>query len=422
MNLGKRIDRLRKNRHMSQQALCKGIISSAHLSNIKRGRYAPAEDILQLLAERLHVPLDYLLHHDQECPQVESKLQLLKQHLFLHNVVMSKQMLIHIEKAHPYITSVTQEFWFYTLSCLYELRHGTPEEALPFYEHHIDTLVDEEALTHLHHTVQESYYQLRATIAFYQAQYEESLYWSKKQRSVTIQPLAKADVLHNIGMAFLQLCQRNESRQALEKALHIYKQNGQSYKACKTLNVLFVLLWELEDYTLAEEKLHQAYYIALEHTYDQLLASIQYHFGLLYKTKGLSTLAKDCFAHASTQMEQSDSRDINHVLCSWMELLLEEERVEEATKILHKAEQHVHSEGDKHHLLVLKAKIHAINGENAKYIKLMNKSIHYFHEKKHWRQVEHFSRELAEHLYHERRYKMSADFFRRTVEAIQYQK
>ena len=59
MHIGSRIRRLRESRSLTQKEASSGIISTSHYSNIESGRFEPSNDVLELLADRLDVPICY---------------------------------------------------------------------------------------------------------------------------------------------------------------------------------------------------------------------------------------------------------------------------------------------------------------------------------------------------------------------------
>lgn len=63
-SIGNEIKRIRKEKKMTQAALCDGICSQAEISKIENGRNSPTIDLLQEIAKRLRVPIS-LLFQDQ---------------------------------------------------------------------------------------------------------------------------------------------------------------------------------------------------------------------------------------------------------------------------------------------------------------------------------------------------------------------
>ena len=57
ISIGNEIKRIRQERNWTQSELCRGICSQAEISKIENGRNSPTVDLLQQIAERLHVPV-----------------------------------------------------------------------------------------------------------------------------------------------------------------------------------------------------------------------------------------------------------------------------------------------------------------------------------------------------------------------------
>lgn len=76
-SIGNEIKRIRKEKKMTQAALCDGICSQAEISKIENGRNSPTIDLLQQIAKRLRVPISLLFqdqHQSEQFREVDRRL------------------------------------------------------------------------------------------------------------------------------------------------------------------------------------------------------------------------------------------------------------------------------------------------------------------------------------------------------------
>ncbi|RDB33926.1 helix-turn-helix domain-containing protein [Exiguobacterium sp. RIT594] len=66
ISIGNEIKRIRQERNWTQAELCQGICSQAEISKIENGRNSPTVDLLQQLAERLEIPVSFLLENRKQ--------------------------------------------------------------------------------------------------------------------------------------------------------------------------------------------------------------------------------------------------------------------------------------------------------------------------------------------------------------------
>lgn len=66
ISIGNEIKRIRQERNWTQSELCRGICSQAEISKIENGRNSPTVDLLQQIAERLHVSVSAFFINEKE--------------------------------------------------------------------------------------------------------------------------------------------------------------------------------------------------------------------------------------------------------------------------------------------------------------------------------------------------------------------
>jgi transcriptional regulator with XRE-family HTH domain len=66
ISIGNEIKRIRQERNWTQSELCRGICSQAEISKIENGRNSPTVDLLQQIAERLHIPVSAFFINEKQ--------------------------------------------------------------------------------------------------------------------------------------------------------------------------------------------------------------------------------------------------------------------------------------------------------------------------------------------------------------------
>ncbi|MCT4781455.1 MULTISPECIES: helix-turn-helix domain-containing protein [Exiguobacterium] len=95
VSIGNEIKQIRKEKRMTQAALCQGICSQAEISKIENGRNSPTIDLLQQIAKRLRVPMSMLFRDQHRSEQFRECDRLLTRLLRNHQF---DELLIQIEK------------------------------------------------------------------------------------------------------------------------------------------------------------------------------------------------------------------------------------------------------------------------------------------------------------------------------------
>ncbi|MGE6554819.1 helix-turn-helix domain-containing protein [Exiguobacterium artemiae] len=71
VSIGNEIKRIRQERNWTQAELCQGICSQAEISKIENGRNSPTVDLLQQIADRLEIPVSFLLENQKQQESVK---------------------------------------------------------------------------------------------------------------------------------------------------------------------------------------------------------------------------------------------------------------------------------------------------------------------------------------------------------------
>jgi transcriptional regulator with XRE-family HTH domain len=427
MNLGKRIDKLRKIKKIPQAELCKGIISSAHLSNIKRGRYQPAEDIMLLLAERLGVPAPYLLQHREEQAQLKLILSELQLSLVQEERDQAKELIRTIRKEYWPIQSTVQEFFYLILETLYLLKFVSFKHALKRYELEIEPLCDPKNVSSLPKEVQESYYGLTGRLAYYAEDYERSCEAFTRQLWCVRDIFEKAHVLYYLGSSLAAVCKRKEGIEAVKQAVTLYEANQQYEALCAAYHLLFTLYLDTENLNEAEIVWGNLDHVVQQENITHLNPLLYQLSGLLKRARKQEQEAITAFQAAISSLQSandpSDDRitQLFSVNCQLVEALIAVKALDQAQNAFEMARHYQRSATDEIELNILKAKLAFAQEEYEEYHTLLDESLRHFYKQRKWRRVEMYAQELAEHHYRGKHYKLAAQYFRLLAEAIKHQ-
>lgn len=428
MNLGKRIDKLRRQKNMSQAELCKGIISSSHLSNIKRGRYQPAKDILLMFAERLEVPTSYLLHHQIEQPQLKLLLTELHQSIVQKKRDEAKEILLTIRKQLWPISSTVLEFFFFVLESLYVLNFVSVKKAQKRFELEVVPLCEEKRVDQLPKEVRETYYSLKGRLAYHNEDFESSYESFTRQLTCTRDIYEKANVLFYLGASLAALCRRKEGIDVIQQAIALYEVNQQYDSLCQAYELLFQLYLNHAQVEQAEGVWCRLAEVVRKHRLTHFFPLIDQFAGILKKEKGQMYEAISIYQTAIASLESRTDRSPSsvHQLFSLYCLLVEAQiavnDLEQAQSAFKAANQYQHLEGERIELMILKARLSYAKKDYEKYLALLDESLRYYYKQKKWLKVERYAQELAEFHFQARRYKWAAQYFKLSVEAIKHQR
>lgn len=422
MDIGKRIAKIRKAKNMSQDTICKGVISRSHLSNIESGRYEPVDDILVILAEKLNVPKEYLVSYSTANDDLEKLLSSLKEKIDL-DLIKAGDILENIYRNYPLINSLNQEAYFFLLECCYYLKKHDVERAKSILKLEFLPLIKDKNMINLPPYMQEKYYYIKGVIHYYKKDYLQSYKYYLQHLLLINDNVPKATIFFNIALVLLKLYDINNALSYVEEARTLYLNEQQWAKAADAYNLTGVLYWEQQEFDIAEEQLLKALNIASQHSLEDLEGKIYHNIGLNYrakrnKEKALHYLLKSLDIKKKTKYSSIYNYPSKHMSYrSILNIYIEEEMIQEAKQILEEAQVDCEDPLEANYLKVIEARMHLKMGQNEVYEVLFKEAIKVFQANGRWKHLIIFSKELGEYFSHIKKYKPASHYYKMSVEA-----
>lgn len=135
LSLGEKIKKIRKEKKMTLKDLAGGKVTQGQISLIESGKSNPSINLLEYLAEKLEVPMDYLVESEKE--QVKDRLEYLK-NMFLMAIALNNndEAMGFIKEYEDLIDSYENEdgeAYINYLSGVYYENKGEVNKALAYY-------------------------------------------------------------------------------------------------------------------------------------------------------------------------------------------------------------------------------------------------------------------------------------------------
>jgi len=203
MHIGSRIRRLRESRSLTQKDASSGIISTSHYSNIESGRFEPSSDVLELLAERLDVPIAYFqrVHEDDAGLQ---KLLTEYEELLSSDLKGIPGFLNKHHKQFAYISSIHQEILFHLLKYTELVKVGQIPEAQAYYSSEI-AYIPQTFFENASMSLFEKYTYTSGLFYYFKRDYEASISHFKDALQLTREESLSAKINYNISLALSKL-------------------------------------------------------------------------------------------------------------------------------------------------------------------------------------------------------------------------
>lgn len=416
LHIGRRISALRKEKNLSQKELSKGIISSTHLSNIEAGRYSPAEDILALLAERLHVDEKLLTDHDSFDQELNDALVKFKKDLVL-NMTEAKKQLEYIQANFEFpICNLFLEAFYHLLLGAFYLKTNQMEKAEELKENIIDSYIDKQEVHQYNPAIQESYYYFYGFYYFVKTEYLDSLYCFNRMLKFIEDQNVKGPIYYNLGIANHRRFQISQAIHYVEKALSIYLLSHDWWRLGNTYNYLGVLYWENKQYDQAISQLAKADEIAELIDSINLKQHIYHNLGLIYKDQNQFEQAISYFKKSISLKLENDQSNVVISYRSLIDCLLHVNKVKEAKNLLDIAYLHVKTEKDKHLLNTVKASIVKLELNENEYVTLLESSLEFFERINDYTHLKEIYELLGEYYVKVKKYKLASYHYKQGLE------
>lgn len=401
---------------MPQDAICKGVISRSHLSNIESGRYEAVEDILEILAERLDVPKEYLLNFSEVNVELDKLLLSFKEAIEV-DLAKAHDILENITKQHSLINSLDQEAYFFLLECCFYLKKHDIERARQIFYLEFLPLINEKKITCLPTHMREKYYYSKGVLHYYKKDYLQSYKFYLQHLLLINDNIKKGAIFFNIALVLLKLYDVNNAISYAKEARSLYLNELQWNKAADAYNLTGVLYWEEKEFDMAEEQLLKALDIANQHSLEELKGRIYHNLGLVYRAKQNQEKSLHYLFKSLDMKKKANHPSIYMSYRSILNIYIEQGMIQEAIQFLEEAQADCEDQLEANYLKVIEARLHLKMGQNKVYEVLFTEAIKVFQSNERWKHLIIFSEELGNYFSHIRKYKSASHYYKTSVEA-----
>ncbi|WP_252502156.1 helix-turn-helix transcriptional regulator [Sporosarcina sp. Marseille-Q4943] len=239
MHIGSRIRRLRESRGLTQKEASSGIISTSHYSNIESGRFEPSSEVLELLADRLDVPISYFqrIHEDDALLQ---NLLTEYEELLSSNMKAIPQFIDKHHKRFTYISSIHQEIMFHLLKYIELVKVGRIPEAQAHYSSEV-AHIPQTFFENASRALLEKYTYTSGVYYYFKKDYKASISHFEDALHLTIEESLSAKINYNISLALYKLYDYGTAhvyaKRAKEQYLHMHNwaRSGDCYNLIAAL-------------------------------------------------------------------------------------------------------------------------------------------------------------------------------------------
>lgn len=415
MYIGNRIKKSRNLLDINRKDFAKGIVSYSHLCNIESGNYAPSKEILIAVAKKLNVPSEYLLNCNSIDYDLENLLFSLKNKLDLLDISNAETTLITIEKDYPYISSITQEIFFYLLKSYYYLLIRKNKFGIDTYKKEVLPLLEDVDIHCLPHEYKETYYYIQGNFNYYEKNYKLSYEFYLKQLPLIKNNLTTSRVNFNIALSLYKLHNFNDSIYYAKQSLQYNLKERRWEKIAEVDNLLGVLYLESNQYDLSLKSLNNALYLAEKGNLEYLKAKILHNLGELNQNKKNFKEALELF-NESLILKKKSNLDLFITYKKILETYLELKLFDQVNFYLIETKKVCKSQEERYQLMIVEATLFLYEDNFQKYEKLMVESIDYLYKNNHWNYLHQYLEEFANYYVKQKKYKLASDYFKLLLE------
>ncbi|PFZ12279.1 transcriptional regulator [Bacillus pseudomycoides] len=418
MNVGERIRQIRIHKEFTQGELVSGVCSITYLSRIENGQIKPSASFLEKIAQKLDVDYKFLVDADHE--DVEPKLHQICEKYKKEKIISEKDLSL-LELYVRETTSIPLLLKAYGTLIYYHARNNNltfiesiVERASQLIPNRVETKNSDDFI-----------YYLMA----------RGLYYYNKQDNITAQEIyvqiesllggeesvEHADVYYNLSIIKQRLYHdQSISRLYSTKAYKLYEKLNMEDRVIDVL-IILALQYHLDKlHDKALETLKQAELGAKATSNSMYFPIISYNYAKIYQgLKDYTNAIK--YYEKSLQLSEflPNEADKVYTLRSLIEIYIEFKDWENVNRLMDDAFKILAVQDVPYahvQLYSFKATIFKLRGDYYGYEKEMQKAIEMGLEKKQYTLVRELSTELGNHFYDNRAYKMSAKYFKVSVE------
>lgn len=410
MEIGSRIKLQRLNKGITQEELAEGVISKSYLSKIENNQAIPAEEIIQILCERLEI--SYLENQREDTrKEIERFFEFL--------------LLGDLENAHKWfiwVTDILEDKIDLDLIKLYEIHK------IRYYVLNRDFKEAEVQIKHLDHFLAdynslEKYYWYKFIGDFYYGSgiYELAFENYKIAENyldfkLVLYEEEKSDLYYLISITAVQLWKLHLSIYYAEKALGYY-QNVYKLSRCAKCHITIGIAYKrLGENDTAIDSYNKAYQIATALKDNNLLSNCHQNLGSLFFKKNQADIAASHY-HKSLEKRQSGTISKQLItIVSLIELYFFEDDLRQAIKWMESAKNLLLKSSDVDEIIVLNINLynHLMRGTTDSFEEfILNEAIPVLKQKRLKSEMKTYYKHLANYYFNNRKYKNACIYYQK---------
>ncbi|WP_096187785.1 tetratricopeptide repeat protein [Evansella halocellulosilytica] len=417
MHIGNRLKKIRKLNRVSQQNLCKGIVSTSHYSNIEGGRYVPSTDILESIAKRLQVPTNYLLNIHEHSPTTD-KLLTEYEELIENDLAKAEEFLQKNKKEFEYIPSIYQETEFLLLRCMHHIKQLNLNEAEKLYDE-IQFYIQEEELDSYNKNLKFKYTYVTGLLKYDQKNYTDSYHYFNKASKYLSDESKRMKVTFNLALISFYLFNLTKALEYVISARTAFLENHRWKETVECYILQGMILFEMRNFEEAKKVLKKGLNLAKEKSLYIQTTKIHHNLGNVYRDNEEYDKA---LYYYKESLEKKKIYDKDNVLITYYtlaKLYLKQKDLPSLKKLLGEVRDYCESEFDFHLLKMLEAKMEYLLMNYEKYEDYMKKSIEYFYKQRHFIILENECKHISDYYYDQKKYKSAYYYLDMEMDVIQ---
>lgn len=408
MFIGTRIRLLRKEKDLTLKELSEGIMSVPYLSNIEAGKVEPNTEMLMRLAERLHVPKEYLLKHSLASTETREELEHLYR-LAANDFMKARELIEEYSKDKFRYSNVYHEVLFKVIYCIYLYKIDEYEKATALNDNFISQFIEEGQIEHLPFNGKLAFLYFWGISNYYKKNLISSLKYFEKL--IEILPSThdfRPNAYYNMAAISYELRRYNESLKYARKSLQLHIENHNWIKIGELYNFIGIIYWENGDLEDANKYLDKSLEIAELKDIVHLKQRIIHNKGLIAKKAEKYFDAIQYFYSTIALRKEANNPNL---LCSYLgiiECYLLLDDIERAIEIAKTAQKYINSEADMYRYELQYADILCKLGDKQTYIEKIENVINYYEVNQNRQELVGLYRKAGDYYFQNRKYKDAA--------------
>ncbi|WP_272899224.1 helix-turn-helix domain-containing protein [Caldalkalibacillus salinus] len=416
VHIGKRISKIRKIKGIPQEDICHGVLSRSHLSNIESGRYEPNMNVLQAVAKRLKLPVDYLVCYQETDKGLEELLKLVDQQLD-EDLVKAEQSIKNIQHDHPFIPSVNQEALYYLLLSCFYIKTQSFKRAIHCFQNEFIPLINEHRIDLMSTMIQDHYYHVRALIAFHYKRYEQSEQYLLKQLKVCQRSIRQAHIYLHMGYALYYASNIQKGIDYAQQAQELFLAVNRMDKVTEVTTLLGMLYRENAALQQAENALAKALDLAKQHGDLVQQGHIYHHLGLTHEANQRCQDALQHLFRAVEVKKYTEDSTIDQTYSCILNIYIKQQEYQNAAILLKEVKPSAQNTDEAYQFNIIEARLRLREGQREAYEALMKSAIKFFEKQEQYKNILPLAEELGDYFKRSRKYKLASDYYKLALQA-----